>query len=208
MPQSGITVDVTGSGGFIATPSNGSDPNGYLTNGSGSATVEVTPGKYMVTPVNPHPALDFSFSPPTSQAKVSTSDVALTFKFVNDQPVVSQVTPNAGPVVGGTTITIVGTNFYQSGDPVVTGVNFSTPSGKILPAKSYTVLSNDKISAVTPKANSALQPNQGNIVSDTIVDTPKADSTANSSDQFNFGDVPVVTAVSPGDGPYTGGTKV
>jgi len=206
-PVPKITVDVTGSGTIVSTPSD-SDPNGFVTDSTGNADVEATPGTYTVTPVNPHPAQNISFAPPSAPAAVSAADVDLSFELVDETPIVTSVTPNAGPVAGGTTVAISGGNFFQSGVSAVTGVNFLTKSGKSFPATSYNVLSDTSISAVSPDALKALPPDDTTVTADVVVTTAEASSLRNTGDQFVFGDVPVVTNLFPDEGPYLGGSTV
>jgi lysophospholipase L1-like esterase len=206
-PVPKVTVDVTGPGYIVTAPS-GSDPNGFVTNASGNAIVEATPAIYTVTPVNPHPTQDVTFNPTSERIDLTPGDAYVQFQLVDDTPVVNLVTPNAGPVAGGAAIAISGNNFFQSGASVVTGVKFVGLNGKRLAAKSFSVLSDTAISAITPKALSILQPDATTIPTDVIVSTTKASSLKNTGDQFTFGDVPVVTKVSPNEGPYTGQSMV
>ena len=103
-------------------------------------------------------------------------------------PTVTAVTPAAGSLSGGTTVTITGTNFAG-----VTGVSFGST-----PAASFTFVSPTVITAVSP-AEAA-----GTV--DVTVTTPANTSPVNQpADQFTFG-VPTVTAVSPTAGLPAGGT--
>ena len=105
-------------------------------------------------------------------------------------PTVSATSPNAGPVGGGTSVTITGTNFVQG----------STVSFGAQPASNISVLSTTSISATSPASASAS-------VVDVTVTTPGGQSSNSQADQFAYGS-PSVTAISPSSGPLTGGTVV
>jgi PKD repeat protein len=100
-------------------------------------------------------------------------------------PVVSDISPSAGPVAGGTTVTITGGNFTG-----VTGVKFGTT-----PATSYTLVSDSQITAKSPA-------HTGTGIVDVIVTTNAGPSATSSADQFGYG-YPSVTSVSPASGPVS-----
>src|SRR6185437_6815516 len=105
-------------------------------------------------------------------------------------PIVSKITPRAGPVAGGTVVTITGTGF--SG---VTAVKFGS-----LAATSFTPVSSTQITATAPAhAPGAV---------DITVTTPGGASPAAASDIFTYVPAPAVTKVTPAAGPVTGGTAV
>lgn len=62
--------------------------------------------------------------------------------FLSGAPIVSQVTPNAGPQAGGTAVSIIGTGFTGT-----TAVNFGST-----PAASFVVNSDNLITAISPPA--------------------------------------------------------
>jgi IPT/TIG domain len=90
-----------------------------------------------------------------------------TWVFVNS-PVITGVNPNTGPVTGGTTVTITGTNFGG-----VTAVTFGSTS-----AMSFTVNSEGSITAVSP----AEAPGTVNVT----VTTPAGTSAISPADRFEF----------------------
>ncbi len=104
-------------------------------------------------------------------------------------PVVSGISPAAGPVGGGTTVTITGTGFSGA-----TAVEFGTS-----PATSVTVSSGSSITAVSPAGTGT--------VNVTVV-TPAGTSATSTADQFSYATAPVVTSVSPSSGPAVGNTLV
>jgi hypothetical protein len=100
---------------------------------------------------------------------------------------VTGVTPTSGPATGGTTVTITGTNFAE-----VTAVKFGS-----LNAARFTVKSPTKITAVAPPGADTV---------DVTVTTTEGSSAANVTDSFHY--LPVVSSVSPKQGPVGGGTTV
>ena len=107
-------------------------------------------------------------------------------------PTVSAVLPNSGPVSGGTTVVIHGTNLSNP-----TGVRFGST-----PALSFVGETDDAVEAVSPPS-----PIQTTV--DVFVSTSNGESDPNPpGDQFTYTRAPVVTGVSPHTGPPSGGTQV
>ena len=104
-------------------------------------------------------------------------------------PSVTQVKPVSGPLAGGKTVIITGTNFSGA-----TAVKFGTT------AASFTVNSATKITATSP-AHAAGQIN-------VRVTTPSGTSPIVAADHYRYQDAPSVTAVSPNTGPTAGGQTV
>jgi alpha-tubulin suppressor-like RCC1 family protein len=102
-------------------------------------------------------------------------------------PTVLAVEPPYGAAAGGTSVTINGKNFRE-----VAAVKFGGAS-----AKSFTVQSETKISAVSPP---------GTGVADVTVTSAGGTSPTSSADQFSY--APSVTALQPSYGPKAGGTPV
>ena len=105
-------------------------------------------------------------------------------------PTVSSVSPASGPVAGGTTVIINGTNLNGA-----TEVNFGSA-----PATSFTVLSPTQISAVSPAG--------APMCVEITVTTPGGVSATNTGDQFDYISLPVITSISPTKGLISGGTQV
>jgi hypothetical protein len=117
------------------------------------------------------------------------------FTFV-PAPTVTSVSPNAGPLVGGTAVTITGTNF--SG----TGVGAATVSFGGSAATGVVVNSATSISAISPG-------HAAGTVDVTVTTANGGTSAANPlGDHFTYDPIPTVTAVSPSAGPLGGGTGV
>ncbi len=113
------------------------------------------------------------------------------------QPTISGISPPTGPSVGGTMVTITGTGFTGA-----TGVEFGTN-----PATNLTVLSDTTITVLSPA--STVENGGPDFVSVTVI-APGGASTPDSppADQFTYMAPPIVTGVSPVDGPAVGGTLV
>jgi IPT/TIG domain len=103
---------------------------------------------------------------------------------------VSAVSPSAGPLVGGTSVTIAGSGFTGA-----TALHFGSVA-----AASFAVNSDTSITAVSP-AQAA-----GTV--DVRVTTAVGTSAVVSADQFTYLPAPSVTGINPGSGPTAGGTSV
>ncbi len=104
-------------------------------------------------------------------------------------PTVSGVSPSSGPKVGGTSVTITGTNLDTA-----TGVEFGSTA-----ASSFTVDSPTEISATTPAGAGTV---------DVTVTNPGGTSATSPSDQYTYVPAPTVSAVTPSSGRAAGGTSV
>ena len=108
------------------------------------------------------------------------------------RPTVTAVTPNAGPVAGGNTVTVSGTGFLPG-----TTVAF----GGTLPGTNVTVLSPSQLTVTVPAAGSTG-------VVDVTVTNSAGTSAAVFVDRYSYDATPAVTSVSPNSGPVAGGTSV
>ena len=104
-------------------------------------------------------------------------------------PSITGIAPASGPVAGGTSIVISGTDF-QAGVAVDIGA---------VAAASITLNSATQITAVTPAGSAG-------VVDVTVMNADGQVGTL--SNGFNFLPAPIVTAVSPSSGPTSGGTAV
>ena len=105
-------------------------------------------------------------------------------------PTITSVSPTSGPTIGGTAVTLTGTNLTDA-----TAVKFGSTA-----AMSYIVNSATQITAIAP-AGSA-----GTV--DVTVTTPGGTSTTSAADQYTYHAAPTITSISPTSGPTTGGTAV
>ena len=158
--QSAGTVSAGQNGGFVV-----SGTHTYATTGSYETTVSI------------------------ADAGGSTAVVLGTATVNPPAPTVTQVSPSAGPTVGGNTITITGTNLASA-----SAVKFGTGSATI---KTNTATS---ITATAPAAGA------GTV--DVTVTTPGGTSTTSTADQYTYVAAPTVTNVSPTAGPTGGGNTV
>ena len=106
---------------------------------------------------------------------------------VTGVPSVTSVNPNAGPVTGGTAVTITGTNFTGA-----TAVKFGSAN-----AASFTVNSNASITAVSPAGTGSV---------DVAVTTPAGASAISQQDRFQFEPDLNTGPGGGGSGPSGGGS--
>ena len=102
---------------------------------------------------------------------------------------VTSVSAAAGPLAGGTTVTITGSGFIGA-----TAVSFGGTA-----ATSFTVVSDTQITAVDPAGTGTV---------DVTVTTPYGTSATSAADQFTYMQAPTISGVTPGEGPMAGGTRV
>ena len=137
--------------------------------------------------------------------------------FLFGTPLITSVAPSAGPLTGGTTVTITGSGFQDPGLSF-TGVTFDPAGGgqaTPLSGGSATVLSDTEITVVTPDATTAAGTEATLATTVTAVfdnrQTPGESvltvPAAAGDNGYDFG-VPLVNSVAPVDGGVTGGTTV
>ena len=137
------------------------------------------------SPVEGAGTVDVTVTTPSGTSVVSPGDQ---FTYFN-VPTVTGVSPNQGPVAGGTSVTISGTNLAGA-----TAVHFGTVAGTI---------TNDTAGSIT-----ATSPGEGAGQVDVTVTTPGGTSTTSTADQFTYIPAPTVTGVVPNAGPLGSGTSV
>ena len=130
----------------------------------------------------------------TVNVRVTTSDGTSATGAANRYvyvaaPVVNSISPSVGPIAGGTSVRLFGTNFAGT-----TAVTFGGTA-----ATSFTVNSTTQITAVAPAGTGTV-----NI----RVTTAGGTSAARANDQYNYLGVPTISAISPVSGPTAGGTSV
>jgi predicted outer membrane repeat protein len=124
---------------------------------------------------------------------------AVQIQLAAGRPSVTRVTPAAGPVTGGTTITITGTRFTP-GARVELGQG-AGPGPTAIMATSVHVTSAQKITAVT---GGPARPGNWHV----FVITPGGTSPATPASAYHYDAPPVITALTPAHGPAGGGTRV
>ncbi|WP_249147174.1 IPT/TIG domain-containing protein [Bradyrhizobium jicamae] len=128
-----------------------------------------------------------SSSSPATTGTTATADVSV----ASPPPTVASISPASGPLAGGTTVTISGTDLADS-----TFVMFGSER-----ADAYTVNSATSITAVAPKG-------RGTGTVDVLVFTSSGSSVTSAADQFTYADAPIVNSISSTSGPVSGGTSV
>jgi len=125
----------------------------------------------------------------------SPSSASSQFNYV---PVVTGVSPDAGPSSGGTPVTVTGDGF--------TGVGAGTVHFGSVAATAVTVVSNTEITATAPAGAIA----SGSLAStvDVTVTDAGATSPASTADRFTYIAPAVARGLSPDVGPAAGGTTV
>jgi hypothetical protein len=170
----GTTVTVTGSGFTGVT---------NVRFGVKSATSYTVNSSTQITAVTPSGVGTVNVTVTTTQG---TSAQAVLFTYVTT-PSLTGVSPNQGPVAGGTTVTLTGANLSGA-----TGVQFGGVA-----ASSFTVDSGTQITAVAPARAAG--------AAAVTVTTPAGTSNALT---FTYIATPSLTGVSPNQGPVAGGTTV
>ncbi len=176
----GTTVVVTGSGlaGSVGVSFGSTVASSYTVNSATQITATSPPA--VAGPV------DVTVTTPSGTSGTSAAD----FFTYEAAPLVSAVSPVAGPLAGSSTVTITGTGLTGA-----TAVSFGATA-----ATSYTVVSPTEIQAVSPAGPVG--------VVDLTVTTPAGTSAISSADTFTYELAPTVTAISPAVGPLGGGTTI
>lgn len=102
-------------------------------------------------------------------------------------PVISAISPVAGQLAGGTTVTITGNHFTADTTMTIGGLNCT----------SFTVVSSNTLTCVTPANPAGAYP--------VTVNNPVSSATYNS---YTYQPAPTVSGVSPTAGPLAGGTTL
>ncbi|WP_310723470.1 IPT/TIG domain-containing protein [Streptomyces sp. N2A] len=163
------------------------------TNFSGASNVRFGANAAMSFTVNSDTRITAIAPPGTGTVQVTvTTPAGISSQFVTYAytqvagPVLSSVTPASGPAAGGTTVTLTG-----SGLSGTTAVRFGSTV-----ASSFTVVSDTQVTAVAPAGSGTVQ---------ITVTTPGGTSNGVA---YAYGSVPVVSGVSPNQGPVFGGNTV
>ena len=124
----------------------------------------------------------------TNPSGSNAANSLFTYVTPANAPSISSVSPATGSTLGGTTVTITGTNFSGA-----TSVTFGGT-----PAASVSSVSATSITAVTPARSAG--------AASVVVTTPQGSNEANSL--FTYVAPPTVTGISPASGTTLGGTSV
>ncbi len=174
----GTSVNVTGSGftGASAVSFGGTPATAFTVVDGGRITATAPAGSG---------SGDVVVTAPGGTSATSTADV---FTWLA-APVVTSISPSAGPTSGGTSVTIAGSGFTGA-----TGVSFGST-----PAASFTVMSDTDVKAVAPAGSGS---------GDVVVTAAGGTSAPSPTDVFSWVVAPAVTGVNPTSGPLSGGTSV
>ena len=179
LPAGGTNVTITGTSFTGATT---------VDFGTSAAIFAVTSSTQIsaTTPPGTVGAVDVTVTTPDGTSATSVLDQ---FSY-EPAPTITAVSPIAGPVVGGTAVTVTGTNLTGS-----TAVQFGTTA-----ASYYVVVSPTEIVTGSPAGAAGTV----NITATTGSGT----SATSTADQFTAESTPTVTGVSPPTGSPSGGTSV
>jgi len=174
----GTVVTITGTGFTGATS--------VTFGGTAAAITAVTATTITVTaPAHTAGTVDVLVTTPSGTSANTAAD---NFTYTSG-PTVTSISPAAGPVEGGTLVTITGSGFTGA-----TSVTFGGTS--VTP----TVVNDTTITATSP-AKAA-----GTV--DVLVVTPLGTSPNTAADNFVYGGGPIITSISPTNGPQAGGNTV
>ncbi|MBT0768317.1 IPT/TIG domain-containing protein [Kineosporia sp. J2-2] len=180
----GTTVTLTGTGFTGAT-----DVRFGTTSAPGPITVSGPTSITVTTPAHAAGTVPVTVTGPGGTSV--TVPVAGDFTFVA-QPVVTAVSPAAGPTTGGTSVTVTGSGFLTASGAAA--VKFGGTD-----ATSYTVVGDTTITAVTPA--------HGAGAADVTVTTADGGTSA-AGTVFTYLGAPAVTGLSPSSGSVTGNNTV
>ncbi|MEU7058630.1 IPT/TIG domain-containing protein [Streptomyces sp. NPDC046197] len=175
----GTTVTITGSGLTGATA---------VRFGSANATTFTVTSSTSITAVTP--AGSPGSVAVTVVSPTGTSNATVFYTYTAALPSVTGLSPATGPTGGGTTVVLTGTNFSGA-----TAVRFGSVN-----ATSFTVTSSTSITAVSPAGAAGAVP--------VTVTTPSGTSAASPDAYFFYAPIPLLLALSPGQGPESGNNTV
>ncbi|EED17393.1 conserved hypothetical protein [Talaromyces stipitatus ATCC 10500] len=172
-----------------------------MTSGTGVTTVTVVPSGStattvsVVTPVWPY-AVGAARVAVTTAAGTSTQPVFFNFTSITI-PVLTSLNPTHGPLPGGNTTIITGSNLLYT-----TGVTF-TQGATTVPASSFAVLSNTQLAVVVPPA-----PAGPGAASVSVRNGAGSSATTLTYTYDSAVALPTVMSVVPNNGPASGGNTV
>ena len=184
-PTSGPTAGGTS---VVITGTNLTAPS-VVKFGSTNATSYTVNSATQITAVSPAGSAGAVDVTVTTTFGTSATRTADQFTFVA-APTITAISPTGGPIAGGKSVIITGTNLTAA-----SSVKFGSTN-----ATSYTVNSATQITAVSPAGSAGAV--------DVTVTTAGGTSATSSADQFTYVAPPTISALSPYNGPIAGGTSV
>ncbi|MEI9982556.1 MAG: IPT/TIG domain-containing protein [Aliidongia sp.] len=175
--QNTVTIEGTALTGATAVSFGGAPAASFAVNSSTSITA--------VAPAGSAGTVDVVVTTPSGTSAVVAGDVYI----YEGPPSITAISPAAGPLAGGTMVTITGTNLIAASQ-VLFGATAATQ---------VVVNSATSITATAPAGTGTV---------DVTVTTPSGTSPTNSGDEFTYVPRPTVTGLSPSAGPLAGGTLV
>ena len=148
-----------------------------------SASVKDDTTIIAVSPAHPAGTVDVTVTVGSNTSPISESD-RFTYQ---DAPDVNKLVPSSGPLEGGTTVTITGSNFIGATD-----VEFG-----LVASANFKVKNANTIQAITPGGSGPV---------DVTVTTPSGSN--GSGPRYTYEGPPVISALDPSSGPPAGGTQV
>ena len=204
-PQGGDQVTITGTNfkapaRVLFDTGTGSPKEAFVVSVTPTAIVVVTPAVDLGPSAQTLPAtvtVISSAGNPDEQRAVSP--VKFTYALQVLTPIITTVTPNSGPIDGGTRVTIVGEAFQQ---PVQ--VFFGAAEAQIVS------INFNQIIAISPVGSSTAPGGSGPVTGfvDVTVLNMSSNKRASLTNAFRYVPKAVITAITPSEGPFTGGTRV
>jgi hypothetical protein len=196
----GNRITVTGTGFSTGCPT-----NIYFNGVAGTLCtwIDVNSFSVVVPPSVPSPPITVDViavtglgaSPPTAESRYTYTG----------GPIITSVTPQSGPVSGGTPIVILGSGFKSNNVPATNVLFGGSPP---VPALSFIVISDSEIRAVTPSFDVGSGGPGPGTFQITVVHPIAGSSAFTSAANFTYSAGPVITKISPAFGGVNGGTVV
>ena len=188
----GTSVSIVGSNLAGATSVNFGTTAGVITSDSASQIVATSP-------TNAAGSVDITVTTPGGTSPTTSLD---TFVYTYAAPVVSSVSPAAGPTAGGTTVTIAGTSLANA-----SAVDFGSTAATIISDSA------SQIVATAPAGSAGtvdvtVTTAQTTSVGGVTITSGGSTSAISAEDHYSYLPVAAVSGLSPSSGPTTGGTSV
>jgi hypothetical protein len=155
-----------------------------------NASADLSPGAQNV-------AADVTVTTPGGTSQTSSADV-----YMFGPPTVGSLAPDAGPVVGGTTVTVDGSGFAQN-----TVVSFEGPDGANLLGTVVSVSTDGTSAQVQAPDYSQNTDGAPSVTAEVVVQTAAGSNSTSTSDQYTYASS-AVTGVTPSTGFIDGGEQV
>ena len=159
--------------------------------GTPASSFIVNAGGASITAVSPAHAAGVVDVTVTDAIGTSPASSADRFTYAAAPPVVTSVSPSAGPTAGGLPVTIHGENLGRA-----TAVRFGS-------AEATGVMANAEGTTLTATAPAGAE---GTV--NVVVTTPEGSSVVDSGDRYTYEVAPTLKRLSVGSGPASGGTEV